>query len=40
MIFVLFESFGANIHESAGKQASRILMHIIPNPSGKLIFER
>ena len=38
MNFVLCESFGANVHESASKQASRILMQIIPNPSCKTIF--
>ena len=38
MNFVLCESLGANVHESASKQASRILMHIIPNPSCKTFF--
>lgn len=38
MNFVLCESFGANVHEFASKQASRILMHIIPNPSCKTFF--
>ena len=38
MNFVLCESFGANVHESASKQASRILMQIIPNPSCKTFF--
>ena len=38
MSFVLCESFGANIHELTGKQASRILMHIFPNPSGETHF--
>ena len=38
MNFVLCESLGANVHESASKLASRILMQIIPNPSCKTFF--
>ena len=38
MNFVLCESFGVNVYESASKQASRILMHIFPNPSGETHF--